>query len=61
MSVMSRSAARWRREMVSLAHSFVAMIYDSAELRDVRRCWRDFQERGPPHRVIMWPDMEWNL
>ena len=34
--VMSRSAARCLREMVSLTHSFVAIIYDSTELREVQ-------------------------
>ena len=61
MSVMSRSSERWRREMVSLMYLFVAMISDSTELREVRHCQRYFQERGPPHRVMMWPDMEQNL
>ena len=49
ISVMSISAARWQREMVSLTHSFVAMISDSAELREVRRCWRNLQDIGPRH------------
>ena len=43
MYVMSILAARCWREMVYLTHSFFAMIYDSAELREMRRCQRDFQ------------------
>ena len=35
--------------MVSLTHSFVAIIYYSAELGEVRRFWRDLQEIGPLH------------
>ena len=58
MSVMSRSAARCLREMVSLTPSFVAIIYDSAELREVRRCQRYLQERRPSHWVMMWPYIE---
>ena len=61
MSVMSISAARWRREMVYLMHLFIAMISDSGKLRELRRCQRAFQDIVPPHRVMMWPDMERNL
>ena len=61
MSVMYISAAWCWREMVSLTNFFVAVIYDSYELREVRCCQRDFQERGPPHQVVMWTDMEQSL
>ena len=61
MSVMSILAARWRREMVYLMHLFIAMISDSGNLTELRRCQRAFQERVPPHQVMMWPDMERNL
>ena len=47
--------------MVSLTHSFLAIISDSAELREVLRYQRDFQERGPPHWGMMWPDIEKNV
>ena len=47
--------------MVSLTHSFLAIISDSAELREVLRCQRDFQERGPLPWGIMWPDIEKHL
>ena len=60
MSIMSRSPARCLRKMVSLTHSFVAIISDSAELIVVQPSWRDLQERGTPHRVVIWPDIEQN-
>ena len=58
VSIIFRSAARYLKEMVSLTHSFVAIIYDSAELREVRRCQRYLQERRPSHWVMMWPYIE---
>ena len=36
VSIIFRSAARYLKEMVSLTHSFVAIIYDSTELREVQ-------------------------
>ena len=58
VSVVSRLAARCWREKFSLMHSFVAMISDSSELREVRGFQRYLQEKGPLHQVMMWPDME---
>ena len=48
-------------DSVSFAHSFVAMISDSAELRAVRRCWMDFQEMGPPQRTMRCSNMDRTL
>ena len=61
MSAMSILAARWRKDIVSLTHSFVSMIYNYANLREVWRCRKYFQEKGPSHRVMMWPGMEQDL
>ena len=61
ISVLSKLAAQCLREMVSLTHSFLAIIYDSSELREMLLCQRDFQERGPPHWGMMWPDIEKNV
>ena len=55
--IMSRLEAYYLREMMSLTHPFVVLISDSADIGEVRSCEIFFQQIGPPHLVIMWPDI----
>ena len=61
MSIISISADWFLRCIVSLTHSFVAIISDSEELRAVGCCPRAFREIGPPYWLMMWPYIEINL